>query len=181
MAGAAAAGGAAGAAEGARVGTADPDAANLQPSAMLDSDSEEEEQQPEAEVASALVDEGAPPEDAAAVAAAAGTVARQQAVEEAADIVGCGSLSFSRGLASDPPQQQAPQQQHVERQLGQQLSFDLEAQRQPAQAARAAAAAAAAPHPSSAVFRRCCAGLLPRLPWHRALKRRRVSTAVQRR
>lgn len=185
VAGEAAAGGAAGAVQAARAGEAEtePESAALQPSSDFSSD-EEDGEQPEAEMASQLVDQGAPVQDAAAVAAAAGTEARQQAVEEAADLVGRVSLSFSAQLAkgSPPTQQTAPQQQQqLERELGQQLSFDLEAQQQPAQAARVAVAAAAAPHPSSAVFRRCCTGLLPRLPWHRASQRRRVSTAVQRR
>ena len=149
-------------------------------SAFSSNDEEEGEaegqQQPEAGVASALVQQGAPPDGAAAVAAAAGYAARQEAADSAADVVGRGSLSFSAHL---PAVQR--QQRHLEQHLGQQLSFDLEAQQQPAQAARVAAEAASAPHPSSAVFRRCCACLLPRLPWHRASLRRRVSTAVQRR
>lgn len=184
-AGAAAAGDAAGAVQAGGGADSEEGAAQLPSRAFpSDSEDEDEQQQPEAEAASALVDQGAHPQDAAAVAAAAGTAARQQAVEEAADLVGRGSLSFSTGLATgaqQQQQQQAPAQQQVERQLGQQLSFDLEAQQQPAQAARVAVATVAMPHPSSAVFRRCCAGLLPALPWHRASQRRRVSTAVQRR
>lgn len=155
------------------------EASRPQLSSAFSSDEEDEGeaegQQPEAEVASALVEQGAPPDGAAAVAAAAGSAARQEAAEAAGDLAGAGSLSFTTHL---PPQQQ---QLRLEQQLGQQLSFDLEAQRQPAQAARVAAEAASAPHPSSAVFRRCCAGLLPRLPWHSAVQRWRVSTAVQRR
>lgn len=155
------------------------EASRPQLSSNFSSDDDEEGgaegQQPEAEVASALVDQGAPPDGAAAVVAAAGTAARQEAADAAADLVGGASLSFSAQLPA------GEQQRRLEQQLGQQLSFDLESQQQPAQAARVAAEAVSAPHPSSAVFRRCCACLLPRLPWHRALQRKRVSTAVQRR
>lgn len=79
-------------------------------------------------------------------------------------------------------QQLRAQQARLEAQIGHPLLVDLEAQRDPAQAARAASAAVSAGRPASSVFRRCCPWSLPRaqLPWCKRRRAGRVAGAIQR-
>ena len=171
------------------------DASNSLPSPPDTSDDEDKTEQA-VEVAQGLMGRGATPLHAANVAAIAARSSHQEAVAEAAHTVGVGAWTVVPDAAADesaPAQQEAqrpqldawpqvPQrerQQQLERQWGQ-LSFDLEAQERPGQAARAAKDAASGPFPGSSVFRRCCPWLLPWLPWHRAQQKKRMSKAVQR-
>lgn len=161
----------------------------------VEDDSEEEREQaaPAAEAAVQLASRGLRPHQAAAAAAVASTAAERAAQAQAASMVRRTSRQKPPGESGDGEQACAAdarphlgreaarqQQERVERDLGQQLSVDLESQEQPAQAARAAANAASSPHSRSSVFRRCCPWLLLRLPWQRRQQRQRVAQAVVR-